>query len=184
MPYIVFTANITHVMDARNMLGSAYSLQGLQDLKDMSACHGFARKAINIITMLAKNWGITLENPIPGSDASTEALDADPISPLTVDTQEMLPTLRKIQEPHGPNWVLPKPLFHLFPNQGVPKLEFAEKEDGEPLSMQDVGSIASKRSIEAKLKIRGFEFATVDNTATLTEGAFQQYGTYDKVDHS
>jgi hypothetical protein len=163
-------------MDARNMLGSAYSLQGIQDLKDMSICHGFARKSIHIINLLAQKWEISLEEMDYEDDKADQRSATDGVSPFYVDATEALPSLQWTQDSYSPNWIPPKPLFELFPNQGLPELEGVGVEDTVMGSSNKTDPRISAASHEVKLRRLGFEFATVRNTTTLNEGGFQQYG--------
>jgi hypothetical protein len=188
-PYIVFAANITHLMDARNMLGSAYSVQGLQDLRDMSSCHGFAKKAIHIINAIAQKWGISIKHLTQKADESAKQVSGGSLTPQLkepyfLDVHETLPSLQWTQETDPSQLVLPKPLFQLFPNQGLPDLDGPIGEIKAPELDDGMISRGIEGSLEAKLRNQGFEFATIHNTTTLNQGAFQQYGSDRQSDGS
>jgi hypothetical protein len=59
VPYIVLACSIVHLTRASNSSSALSSFrQGTNDLKDMSVCHGFAKRALNILRFLAKQWEI------------------------------------------------------------------------------------------------------------------------------
>jgi hypothetical protein len=57
VPYIVLASSTVHLVRATNSSSALSSFrQGANDLKDMCVCHGFAKRALNILRFLAEKW--------------------------------------------------------------------------------------------------------------------------------
>ncbi|KAH7333527.1 fungal-specific transcription factor domain-containing protein [Rhexocercosporidium sp. MPI-PUGE-AT-0058] len=60
VPYVVFSSSIFHLAIVREDQLSTHSrgqlIQSISDLKEMSSCHGFAARALDILRFLASLW--------------------------------------------------------------------------------------------------------------------------------
>ena len=62
VPYFVLTSCITHLVVLGNSCGGPENLkQGIRDLKEMTNCHGFAIRAMDILRYLIKHWDINVQ---------------------------------------------------------------------------------------------------------------------------
>ena len=57
VPYVVLTSCTIHLIRAsRSSLALNSFRQGANDLRDMCVCHGFAKQALNVLRLLARQW--------------------------------------------------------------------------------------------------------------------------------
>jgi hypothetical protein len=57
VPYVVLTSCIIHLIRASGSNSALNSFrQGANDLRDMCVCHGFAKRALNVLRFLAEQW--------------------------------------------------------------------------------------------------------------------------------
>lgn len=115
VPYIVLTAAVMHLvaagLDGTASQSASPVQQAIDDLRDMSSCHRFAKRAINILRYLAGRWQVGIEmsdyNEETGEDSDRESL-------CRMEASSM-------------NFFCPNPegepggaIFAPFPTQGVP----------------------------------------------------------------
>ena len=121
VPYFVLSSSITHLVAIGNAESKpAKFLQAIADLKEMRDCHGFARKAFDILRFLIHDWDIKI---------SLDDLEdggfhpKDLCLPLPTSLNQFCPN---IQHDHFKNCIKPlksldkNPLFWPFPLQGRP----------------------------------------------------------------
>lgn len=160
VPYIVLTASIMHLLDGNTVLGPAYFLKGVDDLSDMSDCHGFARRAIEILRYLAKKWAPSVPydrsafNDPEDSQKSSTSLSISTMDFFTLISDESLPKLE------GTNIITlaDTPIFAIFANQGVPLLRTSDP------SQPEVESDSKRKDIEKWLNIDGFSIVSEDTS--------------------
>lgn len=160
VPYFVLTSCIMHLAIAATGPRSAHRggpmsappeiepdvsgaiRQGIEDLTEMTKCHIFAEKALNIVRYLAKKWGvnITAEATSSGREGQTTSNLADGSSsssrPATTSTSYFSPNIAEgdfnctwsggqAADTGAPVMVADdeeNPLFWTFPMQGRPIL--------------------------------------------------------------
>lgn len=162
VPYFVLTSCIMHLAIAATgprsahpggpMSGareieprvSAAISQGIEDLTEMTKCHIFAEKALNIVRYLARKWGVNITtetNPNPSEGQTPSSLNlADSRSsssrPPTTSISYFSPNITEGDfnctwgggqsvDTHAPALVADdedNPLFWTFPMQGRPIL--------------------------------------------------------------
>ena len=130
VPYIVLASCITQLVyiSGTNTGAAGAALnqfrQGIQDLKDMTVCHGFAKRALNILRFFAEQWdsGEALgEERIPLDDVKLlVAWSSTSINFFCPNIGDLIP----IGSPMSP-----QTLFAPFPMQGLPLL--AEEDEME-----------------------------------------------------
>lgn len=127
VPYIVLASCVVHVVRiASTGSGWIQFRQGAQDLKDMCACHGFARRALDIVRVLADNWG--LDNPLGDENPLTSEEVKELCSPSPRSLNFFCPNMVDFISTAGPESA--SALFAPFPMQGHPVLaEDNEMED-------------------------------------------------------
>lgn len=86
VPYIVLTSSIVHLASAKVPGNKGPILQAGEDLRMMCGCHGFARRALLILKILAQHWEIDIsldsdsEEPESSGDSSSDA-EGEPEDP-------------------------------------------------------------------------------------------------------
>ena len=115
-----------HLLNSNTALGSAYSVKTLDDLKEMTMCHGFAARSVTILQSLAKHWhiDITLEsrdvNMSNGMAHSMQHVAAPPPPPVeffNIKTDDEVPESDKDR---GGSSLCP--LFSVFEGQALPSM--------------------------------------------------------------
>jgi len=117
VPYIVLASSTVHLERATNSSSALSSFrQAANDLKDMCVCHGFARRALNILRVLAEKW------------ETGNALDEEPPMPLEKVKSLCAPSSTSLNffcpifVNHISGDMEPSTLFAPFPMQGLPLL--------------------------------------------------------------
>lgn len=123
VPYFVLTSSIAHLVTLGNSREGPKQLkQGIADLKEMTDCHGFAIRALDILRYLILHWGVDI------------ALDEEDISeqdmkklcrPSSTSLNQFCPNIASIDIVNGigPAAQTDNPLFWPFPLQGRPLLD-------------------------------------------------------------
>jgi len=129
VPYLVLTSSIVHLADIEGPQGAGQFLQAIGDLKEMSVCHGFARRSLMILKWLAKHWGLHLpkheddENEAIMTDADTEEEMESVINPHSRSMNLFCPSLGFLAASGlGSVQVHRNVVFSPFPMQGQPLL--------------------------------------------------------------
>ena len=132
VPYVTLASTIVYLIATDSIIlssgGSAQVQQGASDLQGMLPCNPFARRAVCILKILARYWGIavSLDGPIDMND--TEQL----CHPSTGSMNFFCPNqegflLRGVQDCEN------SPVFTPFPMQGLPTISMDE------VSLRDSG---------------------------------------------
>jgi hypothetical protein len=93
--------------------------QGVKDLRDMSGCHGFATKALNVLRYLEEEWDL---GNASGEDPEIPTKD---VRKLCMPSSSSLNLFCPIAINHMPGCVGPgisSTLYSPFPMQGLPLL--------------------------------------------------------------
>jgi len=119
VPYFVLTSSIAHLIGFGNSKAGPEKLkQGIEDLKEMSRCHGFADRALEILHFLIRHWDVGGIFEDGGEDEATickpKSTSLNLFCP-NVSSFDMITGLGPIEK--GAN-----PLFWPFPLQGRPLL--------------------------------------------------------------
>lgn len=124
VPYFVLASSITHVVSLGipppNPTGDALLHQAIVDLREMSHCHVFAGRAIQIVRFLIKHWNVDYQ-------MEKEDDKGDPNTRCTSNTSSnnyFCPNMTDGDISHlmGPVGEDESPLFWPFPLQGRPLL--------------------------------------------------------------
>jgi hypothetical protein len=128
VPYFVLTSSITHLVTLGTEGGGPQRVhQGISDLKVMAGCHGFARRARDIMTYLAFRWEINVAIAQDGDDKSK--VDPKMLGrPSSTSANMYAPNVQSgdIVDGIGPAVLNQDPLFGPFPLQGRPLLGTGE----------------------------------------------------------
>ncbi len=119
VPYFVLTSSITHlVVLGMSGGGTEHISQGIAHLKVMAECHGFARKAGEILTFLAHDWEIDAVYAEDDDEADPKSLGR----PRSNSGNLFAPNveLKDIFDGMNPVKANKSPLFRPFPFQGRP----------------------------------------------------------------
>jgi hypothetical protein len=127
VPYFVLTASIAHLVTLGNSRGGPEKLkQGISDLKEMTICHGFAIRGLDILKYLAVHWGIDVSLDEEGvSERDTKDL----CQPSSTSFNQFCPNVASVDIVNGigPASQHDNPLFWPFPLQGRPLLDVGMK---------------------------------------------------------
>lgn len=122
VPYFVLTSSLAHLIGYGNSeVGPEKLKQGIEDLKDMTGCHGFAQHALEILHFLIKQWNI---HDILEDDEEDKSINCQPKSTSlnlfcpNVASPDLITGL-------GPAEPGTNPLFWPFPLQGRPLLDLS-----------------------------------------------------------
>ncbi|KAG0645139.1 Nitrogen assimilation transcription factor nirA [Hyphodiscus hymeniophilus] len=130
VPYFVLTSTITHLVTLGTVGGGPEHIQqGISDLKTMATCHGFARRAQDILSFLADDWGIQVATA-DGSEESDAKIDPKTLGrPRSTSSNLFAPNfdMKHIINGVGPDNINWGPLFWPFPLQGRPLLGDVEE---------------------------------------------------------
>ncbi|KAI9813046.1 MAG: hypothetical protein M1827_004266 [Pycnora praestabilis] len=168
VPIIALNSNVVHLLNSSTLIGSAYCVQGLDDLTDMCGCHGFAKVSVDIIRYLAHKWDIPL------SHARSEYLDAtdDPSKlcrPSLMSMNFFCPNIEQMafESLMRASPTTPKPfhpLFSLFPNQGSPLLTITNHHSASTAYQDNLDELN-----QVRLKEDGFLLAPMEDVTEMTE---------------
>ncbi|KAA8567599.1 hypothetical protein EYC84_008074 [Monilinia fructicola] len=125
VPHFILASSIIHLVTLGNTKkGTEKVLQGIADLEDMANCHGFSRRACDILRHLARKWNIDVpNNSEEESEPSTLEFQARPSSVslnqfcTTVDESDMMRGIGLAGDEENP-------LFWPFPMQGRPLMAY------------------------------------------------------------
>ena len=133
MPYVALASTIVHLIATDSIITttgvSAQVQQGATGLQGMSSCSPFARRALGILKVLARNRGVAISlgtGPIDTNDAEQLCLPSSGSMNFFCPNQDAL-QLRNIQGCEN------SPIFTPFPLQGMPMMSVDE------VSLQDLG---------------------------------------------
>jgi len=129
VPYLILTSSIVHLAAIQGPQGAGQFLQAIDDLQEMSVCHGFARRSLMILKWLAQHWKLELpkgadnESEAAMTDAGTEEEMEAVINPHTRSMNLFSPSLGFLTA-SGLGSVRDQryPIFSPFPMQGQPLL--------------------------------------------------------------
>ncbi|KAG9231821.1 fungal-specific transcription factor domain-containing protein [Amylocarpus encephaloides] len=136
VPYYVLCASITHAVsfgvskaaitvseDSQQKKDSKMALQqGVDCLKEMTGCHGFATRAVDILRYLTGHWGLEFSV----DEKSENTLDYKLAGrSSTSSMNQFCPNIGSLdmKNPLGPVGENENPLFWTFPLQGRPLLD-------------------------------------------------------------
>ncbi|CAG8977768.1 hypothetical protein HYALB_00011153 [Hymenoscyphus albidus] len=126
VPYFVLTSSVAHAVTmGLEKTGPAALQQAIKYLKEMSGCHGFAKRGLQILYYLIRHWGIEAE--IEGEvEEGGERKDGDKVGvqPSPTGFNLYSPDIGDLQS-HGIGRVEEgeNPLFWTYPLQGRPLLD-------------------------------------------------------------
>lgn len=133
VPYFVLAAGISHLVAFGTGTGGPEHIhQGIEDLKTMADCHGFATRARDILRFLADHWEVQIVlDHSDGGDPKVACL------PKTTSLNQFCPNIESVDlssniNPY-PSRIDPthitveNPLFYAFPLQGRPLLGSGEE---------------------------------------------------------
>jgi hypothetical protein len=135
VPYFVLTSSIAHLVTLGNSREGPEQLkQDIADLQEMTACHGFARRALDIIRYLIKHWdvNIQLDDDDEDDDESVEEGGSKvkrdreaSCRPKSTSLNQFCPNIESVDVVNGIGKVGEgdNPLFWPFPLQGRPLLD-------------------------------------------------------------
>jgi hypothetical protein len=139
IPYVTLASTIARLMAADDIIpsaGGANSVQqGGSDLQGMSVRNPFAKRAIYILKILARSWGVAISigGPIDMNHAEQVCRPSTGSMNFFCPNQEGLLSMRNIQDYEN------SPLFTPFPLQGLPIMFVDEA------SLRDSGFSLRKR---------------------------------------
>jgi len=130
VPFFVLTASIAHVVTVgTTRTGSELLHQGVQDVKEMRACHGFANRALEILHYLIGHWEVdhALESDSLEDELKHKRNFRSLCRPSSASLNQFCPNIESTDigstlEPVAQDQ---NPLFWPFPLQGRPLLELA-----------------------------------------------------------
>lgn len=133
VPYVALASTIVHLIATDSIIPtagvSAQVQQGASDLQGMSSCSPFARRALGILKVLARNWGVAISlgtGAINTDDAEQLCLPSSGSMNFFCPNQEALLS-RNVQDCEN------SPAFTPFPLQGMPMISVDE------VSLRDLG---------------------------------------------
>jgi len=121
VPYFVLTSSIAHIVTYGNSTaGPEHLRQGISDLQEMSSCHRFASRALDIIYFLIDHWKIDLDLD-DGGEVDYKSL----CRPLSTSLNLFCPNITSVDMDGGAGFTneAGSPLFWPFPLQGRPILD-------------------------------------------------------------
>lgn len=122
VPYFVLTSSIAHLVTVGNSRGGPEHLrQGIADLKEMTGCHGFAARALDILRYLVFHWNVNISL----DDEGVGELDMKKLCrPSSTSLNQFCPNIASVDivSAIGPAKNNDNPLFWPFPLQGRPLL--------------------------------------------------------------
>lgn len=122
VPYFVLTSCIAHVVAYGNSrVGPEHLRQGIAHLQEMTSCHRFASRALDILYFLIDHWKVDLKVEEHGEEADYKNM----CRPLSTSLNLFCPnvTSADIGNGIGPVKASDNPLFWPFPLQGKPILD-------------------------------------------------------------
>jgi hypothetical protein len=130
VPYFVLTSSIAHVVTlGTSRAGPELLHQGVQDLKEMRNCHGFAIRALDILHYLVRHWEV--DQPIDFlQDDTLQQRDFKTLCrPSSTSMNQFCPNIASVDIINGIGPVAQgeNPLFWPFPLQGRPLLDIGTK---------------------------------------------------------
>jgi hypothetical protein len=138
VPYIALASTIAHIMAADDIIptaeGGGQVQQGASDLRGMSSCNPFANRALCILKLLARNWGVAVS--INGVEDMNYAEQL--CKPSTGSMNFFCPEQDGLLFDRGAQDYEKNPLFTPFPRQGLPTMLVDEA------SLRDAGFSHSK----------------------------------------
>jgi len=139
VPYFVLTSSITHLVTLGTAGGGPSQVhQGISDLKVMSGCHGFSRRARDILIFLAHHWQVDVvinqeddgKPDVVKVEHNAEKVDPKTLGrPRSTSTNLFAPNVQSEDMVNGikPATMYQSPLFWPFPMQGRPLLGTGEE---------------------------------------------------------
>jgi hypothetical protein len=135
VPYIVTAACVMQLVriacNTNGAIGTALTQfrQGVQDLKEMTVCHGFAGRGLNILRFFAEQWelGETLgEDRLPFDEVKIF------VAPSSMSMNFFCPFMGDDLRNGSP--MATSTLFAPYPKQGLPLLAEEDEMDGDGFS--------------------------------------------------
>ncbi|PBP26673.1 fungal specific transcription factor domain-containing protein [Diplocarpon rosae] len=121
VPYFVLASSIAHIVKIGNeRVGSQHLRQSIANLREMSSCHSFATRALNIVRFLIAHWGVKFEMDGDEVLADVEKLCQSSSLSLNLFCPNIAST--DIMNSIGPVAQGATPVFWPFPLQGRPLL--------------------------------------------------------------
>jgi hypothetical protein len=138
VPYFVLTSSIAHLVTLGNAREGPEQLkQGLADLKEMTGCHGFAIRALDILRYLIMHWDINIQFSDTNEGVSEDGINLkgregkgrkELCQPKSTSLNQFCPNIESVDVVNGIGRVMAgdNPLFWPFPLQGRPLLDVGE----------------------------------------------------------
>ena len=134
VPYFVLTSSIAHIVTLGNAREGPEKLkQGIADLKEMTGCHGFAIRALDILRYLISHWNVDVAIALDFPDSSDEIemgveegeSRSQLCRPKSTSLNQFCPNVESVDVVNGIGNVAEgdNPLFWPFPLQGRPLLD-------------------------------------------------------------
>ncbi|KAE8441718.1 hypothetical protein EG329_004504 [Mollisiaceae sp. DMI_Dod_QoI] len=124
VPYFVLASTITHLMGFGNSRSGPDQLrQGISNLKEMTSCHGFATRALEVLHFLIRHW------KVGGIFEGAEEDEKDICQPKSTSLNLFCPNITNFNMMTGLRDMEKdeNPLFWPFPLQGRPLLEIGDE---------------------------------------------------------
>jgi hypothetical protein len=137
VPYFVLTSSIAHIVTLGNAREGPEQLEkGIADLKEMTCCHGFAIRALDILRYLILHWDVDIEFEDDDEGVAEGAREGgegggegkwkqEMCRPESTSLNQFCPNVASVDVVNGIGRVVlgDNPLFWPFPLQGRPLLD-------------------------------------------------------------
>ncbi|KAH8790390.1 fungal-specific transcription factor domain-containing protein [Hyaloscypha sp. PMI_1271] len=137
VPYFVLTSSIAHIVTLGNAREGPEQLKkGIADLKEMTGCHGFAIRALDILRYLILHWDVDIEFEDDDEGVAEGAREGgegggegkwrqEMCRPKSTSLNQFCPNVESVDVVNGIGRVVlgDNPLFWPFPLQGRPLLD-------------------------------------------------------------
>lgn len=137
VPYFVLTSSIAHIVTLGNAREGPEQLEkGIADLKEMTCCHGFAIRALDILRYLILHWDVDIEFEDDDEGVAEGAREGgegggegkwkqEMCRPESTSLNQFCPNVESVDVVNGIGRVVlgDNPLFWPFPLQGRPLLD-------------------------------------------------------------
>jgi hypothetical protein len=144
VPYFVLTSSITHLVTLGNSKSDPEKIrQALHDLEELTACHAFAVRAVEILRFLIRHWDVEGLD----SDDGGELEDIKNMCrPRSKSLNQFCPniTATDVANGIGPALEGQNPLFSPFPLQGRPLLDILMLVDAGFTVLKDMSTSSMK----------------------------------------
>ncbi|TVY91936.1 Nitrogen assimilation transcription factor [Lachnellula willkommii] len=141
VPCFVLTSSIAHVVTlGTTKVGRELLQQGIQDLREMQTCHGFAVRALDILHYLISAWEVDFAMKAESLEEELK-FKQNPRSLCRASASSMnqfCPNVQGVDSTLGPVKQDENPLFWPFPLQGTPLLNIGAELESSGFRMLEV----------------------------------------------